>query len=683
MNTCELVRPNHLERQAIVYVRQSSPHQVNAHHESRQLQYALRQRAIELGWRGDDVRVIDCDLGHSAASATGRRGFQQLVADVALGKVGILLAYDATRLARNCSDWYSLLDTCGHRNCLLGDSQGVYDPSSIDGRLLLGLKGQISEMELHTLRSRLNAGLLSKASRGELALCLPVGLVRDAAGAVLMNPNLEVQDRLRLVFDLFQQRKSASQVVRQLRSSNLSLPRRDRFGDVTWRNANQAGVCSILKNPAYAGAFVYGRTRRSGGTSGSCSRRPVPLEQWRVCIRGKYPAYIPWATYDRIQAMLRDNYAQYRTNQTRGCARDGSALLQGLAFCGECGHKMMCQYKRGTRYVCNHLHQQFQEPICQVLPAGPIDRRVFELFTSALSAAELDLHQQVARKVREQQKQALSASQQQLQRLRYQAHLAERQFNQSDPDNRLVTAELERRWETALAALRQAEQSSGQQKADGQQRPEGGLLTLDPALHRTLQNLGQRLPEWWPRLSNRQRKQLLRCLIDKVVLHRSPSDTVQVRVVWRGGDSSSMAVGVPVRTMQQLHQFKQMQQEIARLCAQGRNDAQVARQLTQAGFRSPSSCTVLPGTVREVRLREGILLSPRQSRRRGIKGYLTVTQLARKLRIPGHWIYDRIHSGTIQVRKDKRSRTYLIPNTGKTVVQFRALLAGKLQTLRI
>jgi DNA invertase Pin-like site-specific DNA recombinase len=699
MSRCELVRPTHLERQAIVYVRQSSPHQVNRHHESQALQYALRQRAVELGWRESDVRVIDCDLGHSAASVQGRRGFQQLVADVALGKVGILLAYDATRLARNCSDWYSLLDTCGHRDCLLGDAQGVYDPGSMDGRLLLGLKGQISELELHTLRSRLNAGLFNKARRGELALCLPVGLVRGGGGGggeVLLHPNREVQDRLRLVFDLFLRRRSAAQVVRALREHKLSLPRRDRFGDVIWRVPTQAGVCSILKNPAYAGAFVYGRTRCTtaaaaaaaagrGGGGGGRLRKPLPEGQWRVCLQGKYPSYISWECYHRIGAMLADNYAQYRKNQTRGTPRRGSALLQGIAFCGECGHKMVCQYKRGTRYVCNHLRQQFQEPLCQVLPADPIERCVLELFMSVFCAAELDVHERVLEQLRHERKQAAAAAHQQLQRLRYQAQLAERQFNQSDPDNRLVTAELEKRWEAALAALRQAEQASG--RDNGADPPASGALTLDPALRQTLEDLGQRLPQWWPRLSCPQKKQLLRCLIDKVVLHRShaQSDQVQLRVVWRGGQFSSAQVPVPVRTLQQLSQFKQLQQEVLRLGAAGHGDAQAARRLTRAGFRSPSNCTsVLPSTVREIRLRHGVLLHAGHSRPRPVAaGHLTVTQMAKKLGILSHWIYDRIHNGVIQAGKDGKSRTYLIPDNRKTLAQFRALLSGKLKTLRI
>jgi DNA invertase Pin-like site-specific DNA recombinase len=677
MITCERVRPTHLERQAVVYVRQSSPHQVHTHHESRALQYALRSRAVDLGWPASRVRVVDCDLGHSAKSVRGRAGFAQLVADVALGKVGIILAYDATRLARNCTDWYCLLDTCGHRDCLLGDHQGVYDPATIDGRLLLGLKGQISEMELHTLRDRLGAGLLNKAKRGELAVGLPVGLMRDAAGAVQKHPNREVQQRLSLVFELFGTRKSAARVVRALKEQDLDLPRRSQFGDVVWRTANQAGVCSILKNPAYAGAYVYGRTRCCCGAGGARLRKPLPEQQWRVCIQEKYPAYISWQRYHQIQAMLADNYAQYRRNQTRGTPRQGAALLQGIAYCGQCGHKMFCQYKRGTRYVCNHLRQQFGEPLCQVICAKPIQERVVELFMQAFSSIELDLHNQVMNNLVRQQRQMQTASQQQLQRLRYLAQLAERQFNLSDPDNRLVTAELEKRWEAALAAVTEAEQ------AGSLDPPPRSALLLEPAMRKTLENVGRRLPKFWPQLSAPRQKELLRCLIDKVVMHRTQSDAVTIRVVWKGGDASSATVAVPVKTMDKLSQFNRMQQEVVRLSAKGQSDAEVAKRLSRSGFRSPTSTTVLPSTLRELRLRHNLLLRPAHSHPRTVNGYLTVRALAKKLEIHSHWIYDRIHSGAIQVHKDKQSRTYLIPDNQKTLKQFRQLLSGKLQSVRI
>ena len=309
MNTSEVVQPNHVQRQAVVYVRQSTPHQALNNQESLQMQYGLDERAVELGWKSDDVRVVDSDVGRTGSNAKGRRGFQELVSDVTLGKVGIILAYDATRLARNCSDWYQLLDLCGYRECLIADHDGVYDPGSVNGRLILGLKGQISELELHTLRIRLTAGILHKAQRGELALGLPTGLVRDPSGQVFKHPNLEVQSRLELVFDTFLKQKSASKVLRFFKDHDLTIPRKDAQGDIHWRAATEAAICGILKHPAYAGAYVYGRTRSTPrpGTGKRNLQKPLPRGEWKVCIRNKYPAYISWETYERIEAMLSDN----------------------------------------------------------------------------------------------------------------------------------------------------------------------------------------------------------------------------------------------------------------------------------------------------------------------------------------------------------------------------------------
>jgi DNA invertase Pin-like site-specific DNA recombinase len=274
--------------------------------------------------------------------------------------VGIILSFDVTRLTRNCSDWYPLLDLCGYRGCLIGDRDGIYDPGSANGRLLLGLKGPLSELELHTIRARLTAGLLNKAQRGELALTLPVGLVRDPGGVVHKNPNLEVQHRLELVFSTFLTVRSASQVLRVFNDQGLTLPRRDRFGAVVWRKPTVAAILSILKHPAYAGAFTYGRTRTVRTGPGPRHARPqkLPLEDWKIRVNDRYPAYISWATYEQIQALLKDNYAEYDRNKTRGVPRPGKALLHGLVYCGECGHKLVVQYKTGTRYLCNSLRQQ-------------------------------------------------------------------------------------------------------------------------------------------------------------------------------------------------------------------------------------------------------------------------------------------------------------------------------------
>src|SRR5881296_1332995 len=460
MTTCELVTPQHLARKALIYIRQSSPQQVLSHQESLRLQYALKDRAVSLGWRPDDVVIIDRDLGLTATSAQHREGFKDLLAQVTLGQVGIILSFDVTRLARNCSDWYPLLDVCGYRGCLIADRDGIYDPGSANGRLLLGLKGQLSELELHTIRTRMTAGLLNKAQRGELALALPIGLVRNAIGTVHKDPNREIQDRLALIFTTFLRLRSASKVLQFLNTHDLCLPRRDRFGDVVWKKPTVAAILQILKNPAYAGAFVYGKTRSLRKDPGSPHTQEVrlPMDQWKIRVNDVYPAYISWETFEHIQDMLADNYAAYDRNKSRGVPRDGAALLHGIVYCGECGHKMVVQYKNGTRYLCNYLRQQYHVPVCQYIHADPVDVQVVEAFFQALSPVELDIYAAAVATQQAMAQQIAHAHQQHLERLRYEAQLSQRQFNRVDPDNRLVAAELEKRWEAALAELNRAEE---------------------------------------------------------------------------------------------------------------------------------------------------------------------------------------------------------------------------------
>jgi DNA invertase Pin-like site-specific DNA recombinase len=360
-NSEQLVTAGHLARKAVIYVRQSTPHQVLTNQESLALQYALKKRAMALGWCADDVEVIDADLGFSGSEAAHRAGFKELTARVTLGQIGIVLSSEVTRLSRNCSDWYPLLDICGYRGCLIADHDGVYDPATVNGRLVLGLKGTLSEMELHTIRGRLTAGLVNKAERGELALQLPTGLVRDEHGLVHRDPNLEVQDRISFVFEAFLRLRTAGKVLRVLNKGELTLPRRDRFGDVVWKRPTIEIVTSILKNPAYAGAFVYGRNSHTTthGPQGTVVRaKRLPMEQWRIVVKDKYPAYVDWETFERIQQMLKDNHAEYQRNKTRGVPRSGKALLAGLLYCGECGHKMMVRYTGATRYLCTFFHRQ-------------------------------------------------------------------------------------------------------------------------------------------------------------------------------------------------------------------------------------------------------------------------------------------------------------------------------------
>ena len=545
----ELVKPTHLTRKAVVYIRQSTPHQVVSNQESLRLQYALRERAHELGWHEADIDVIDADLGLSGASAAQRSGFKELVGRVGLSEVGLILSIDVTRLARNCSDWYPLLDICGLRGCLIADRDGVYDPGSANGRLLLGLKGTISELELHTIRNRLTAGLLAKAERGELALTLPIGFMRDPSGMVVKDPDMAVQERLGLVFEMFLKFRTVAKVMRMLNDRGLDLPRRDRHGDLCWTRATVSSVAAILKNPAYAGAFVYGRTRmREGAVS---AKVPRPMEEWRIVVRDRYPTYIDWPTYERIRTTITDNRAEYMRNKTRGTPRDGDLLLHGIAWCARCGHKMYVRYKGGGTYVCNHLRSTEGLPACQHIRAARIDAAVADAFLTALAPAELDALSR-ARRAQHQVDTALRASaERQIERKRYAAALAERQFNRVDPDNRLVAAELERRWEAALSEVRAAEEALAQQ---GSPQPIA-QMGLGKALHGKVVRLAGRLPQIWadPATTDAQRKALLRCLVDKVVLDRGDHDVALVRVVWRGGAVTSLEVKMKVNSVAQAH----------------------------------------------------------------------------------------------------------------------------------
>jgi len=675
----ELIDDRHLARRAVIYIRQSTPQQVLTNQESLRLQYDLRRRALDLGWREEDLEVIDTDLGLSGAAAAHREGFKDLIARVTLGQVGIVLSSEVTRLSRNCTDWYPLLDLCGYRQCLIGDRDGVYDPGSANGRLLLGLKGTISEMELHTIRARLTAGLLSKAERGELGLMLPVGLIREAGGVVVKDPDREVQARLELIFATFLRVRSAAQVLRSLNEGGLTLPRRGRLGNTVWRPPTVAAVLRVLKNPAYAGAFVYGRTRSIRDASATSRTMRLPREQWRIVVRDKYPAYISWETFETIQAMLRDNYAEYDRNKTRGIPRDGEALLHGIVYCGACGHKMVVQYRGGTRYLCNYLRQQHGTPVCQSILAGPIDREAVAAFFQALAPAELDAYARAVATRREADDAMLRAQAQQVERLRYRAALAERQYDQIDPDNRLVAAELERRWEETLRDLRQAEVALAKARTEVGEVP----VTIDDKLRAAFADAGRRLPELWHGsvLTTARKKALLRCLLDKVVIHRTAPDTIRMRLVWRGGDASALDVPVAVGSLAALSRHEEMEARILELARAGHGDVAVAAELTAAGHRSPMRDRVLPSTVQIIRLRHGILLKRNQSHPRHVPGRLTIPQLAAQLGVSVHWLYDRIHNGTIAITRDARTGLYLFPDEPGTLNGLQKLRIGELDRI--
>jgi DNA invertase Pin-like site-specific DNA recombinase len=681
MSMTPVAQPHHLSRKAVIYIRQSTGHQVLTNIESQQLQHAMHEHARQLGWPDERIEVVETDLGRSAQSTERRDGYKALLADVALGQVGIVLSYESTRLSRNCTDWYPLLDLCAYNQCLIADRDGVYDASTPNGRLLLGMKGIVSEVELHTLRGRLIAGVQQKAQRGDLALALPAGLLRQEDGGVVTDPDRAVQHAITLVFDTFLARKAASQVVRLLRDQGLRLPRRHRNCETVWRTPTVAAVIAILRNPAYAGTFVYGKTRTQvppGG--GRPQQRRLPLAAWKVIVHDRYPAYVTWETFTRIQAILDDNYAAYAHNQRRGVPRQGAALLQGLVYCGSCGHKMVVQYKGGNQYLCNYLRSQAHAPVCQRLPADPVDQQVVAAFFDALAPAELDVYEQALVQQRQQQAELDRAQRYSLQRLEYEADEARRRYEHVDPAYRLVAAELERRWEAALQALQEAQEHYARLL---RQAPEEAMA-IPPTLREAFSTLGASLPTLWHQdtLSRAQRKALLRCLLEKVVLDRRTPDTITTRIVWRGGAVSELEVPCTVGTLRDLTGFAQMEAQVLRLEAQGHADEDIAQRLTSQGLRSPQRPRVLSSTVRTIRLRHGRLHRYWGPRPRRVPHSLTVPQIATAVGVKPHWVYHLIRRGRIVVSRDEASGLYLFPDGAETLAAFRQLRDGHITELR-
>jgi DNA invertase Pin-like site-specific DNA recombinase len=674
MTTSEHIQPDHLRRQAVVYPRQSSPQQVLNHQESLRLQYALAERARAFGWDASSVQIIDADLGVSGSSSAGRPGFQELVARVNLGQVGIIFAYDVTRLARNCTDWYQLLDLCGYRRCLVGDQEAIYDPATPNGRLILGLKGLIAELELHTIKTRLHAGLISKARRGDLAQSLPVGLVRDLSGRVVQHPDQEVRERIAFVFALLLRVKSIHGAVREMVAARLLLPRRERGRDdsaIVWRQPTAAAISALLRNPAYAGTFVYGRTRFLPRVPGGPPRKhPLPPEEWQFMVPDKYPAYIDRDTFATIQAMLRDNYQEYSRRRSRGVARSGTALLQGLAYCGHCGRKMTVQYHAAPRYLCSGHKEQGGGPECQRISIPPVDVWVVRSFWEALAPAELDRYDAAVAALDEQRLQLRRARDLQLKRLRYEAGLAEKQYRLVDPENRLVAVELERRWEQALQALCRAEEEA--------QAPEPTIEPLTTELRQQLDEVRPTLRQMWDEgaLSNIRKKELLRTLIDKVVLQRPGGDRCEVRIVWKGGDWTTAVLELPVVTYAGMASGEKLVCEVLQRARDGQSDEQIAAEMTAAGYHAPLKKCLSVDSVVRIRHQHGVYSRKTEFLRHGLTGWITLGQAVERLGEHKSWAYYLIRKKRLLIDRDPEIGLYLVRDTKRVLKELKELLRG-------
>ncbi len=546
--TTDKISASHRSRDAYVYVRQSTPTQMVQHTESLARQYELRERAVTLGWPAHQVVVIDTDLGRSGAQTDGRIGFKELVADVGLGKVGIVLGIEVSRLARNNADWYQLLDLCAITDTLIADADGVYHPADFNDRLVLGLKGTMSEAELHLIKSRLTAGLKHKAAKGELRQGLPVGLDYDEDGRVVLTPDEAVREAIATVFRRFDELGSARQALIGLREDGVLLPRRANGSRrITWAPATYPAVHDLLTNPAYAGAFVFGRTRtekRVDPLTGAVHSRDrlVPREQWQVLIPDHHPGYISWQVYETNTARLRGNWRRPR-ELAGGAVREGRALLQGLLRCGRCGRIMATGYSGTTgncpRYVCARAQQLYAgQQACQSIGGIRLENTILNQMFEVLAPAALAATAQALAEADANYRRDLAVFELAVERARYEADRALRQFDNVEPENRLVARTLEKNLEAKLAAVRAVENDFAAQRA---RRPvslsehELAWITTAGADIRAIFDA--------PTTTVRERKQLIRAVIAEIGLtvHRQRR-IADLRIIWQGGAITEVAM---------------------------------------------------------------------------------------------------------------------------------------------
>lgn len=684
MNGCAKVLPTHVQRLGIVYLRQSSPKQVLQHRESAVNQRALQERLLELGWPKNRIVVIDEDQGLSGKHASGRDGFQKIAADIALGKVGIVAGYEVSRLSRSNADWYRLLELCTLFDTLVIDTDGVYQPRDFNDRLLLGLKGTLSEAELHSLRLRLDAGRISKAKRGELVQLLPTGLIRTSEGEVCFDPDASVRARIGLVFQKFLEVGTVQKVLHYLVRNNLKLPRHQTSGlyagEVLWKDPADAALYSILKNPAYAGVFVHGRrivdpTRQIPGRPAT-GRIRRPRSEWQAVVPDVYPAYITWEQFEKIQRTIEENRQRMQDQYMRKRAiRQGAALLTGLVRCGHCGRAMGVAYKVGRfQYKCDVGRTKYAKSSCQHLSGQRIDEVVTLAFFRVLQPAQIDALEKVTARQADHHRERVDHLRQEVTRCEYAAKRAERQYNHVDPENRLIASTLEKKWEHALVDLEQAKTKLTEAGAE-----EPAACVIPAELRNAFRDIGKRLPDLWPRVSLEAKKALIRTLVSGVHLARRSDGMVQIRIVWRGGLVSEEEVRVPVRSLQYSPTERQVAERIRQMADAGLDTRQIIQQLNEKGLVPCRGGVFTRSILVMLKQRYGIRSNCGKVRLGGLPGVYTVREMAKKIGIHPSRIYHQIGEGAVAISKNARYGAYLFPRTAQSVDQMKKLMKGELQ----
>jgi len=648
----------HLAKKAFVYIRQSTQRQVLENNESTMRQYDLKQKLVELGWPADQVRIIDQDLGKSGADSKGRDGFQSLVAEVSNGLAGAVACLECSRLSRDSEDWIRLTKFCAYTNTLLIDADGVYDPNDFNDSLLLGLKGTMSEAELHFLRERMRGGLMNKAGRGELRIPIPVGYMYDG-GQVIKDPDIEIQKTVGLAFEVFRRQGACTRVVDHFKRNGLKFPRKrgNGFydGDVEWRTLDYGTVLRLFHNPFYAGAYYYGRNQLTWTPEGKKPKR-MPREQWHVFIMDHHDPYISYDEYEQNELTIADNRLDLKYKKDGSPPREGSALLQGLVYCGICGHGMHVNYHNHSGrevpiYRCQHGHNKYRDKLCQSIQGQVVDEKIAGLLIDRLTPEAVGQAVNVQKELDGRQSETLAFFQMRVSKCEYEVGLARRRYMGVDPGNRLVALQLESAWNKSLKELDVAESEYMRQIETAETIKKERDFSL-------LEDLPQSFRESFlsSDVSNRDKKRIVRYLIEDVTLLKT-EQSILIQVRFKGGTSQVIEVGVPLNSFKKQTTDPVIIQYID-AAAENYCNAEIAVLLNQEGYKSGRGLVFSKDTVRGLMALYSI---PSKKERYLSRGYITAGEKALVMGISNSHLHQLLVSG-------RYSGEYVRVNTKNEVV---------------
>ena len=656
------IQPYHRTKPAYIYIRQSTLAQVRLNQESTERQYALKDKAILLNWAPENIRILDRDLGFSGAQSQNRQDFKTLVAEVSMGKVGAVFALEVSRLARSCADWHRLLELCSLTDTILVDDDGIYDLTDYNDQLLLGLKGTMSQAELHVIRARLLGGKLNKAKKGALRFPVPVGFCWDEEDRIILDPHEEVRHAVQMVFTLFRETGSAYGVAHRFADLKLQFPRRAYGGawngKLVWGQLSLSRVLSLVKNPSYAGAYVYGRFRNRKKISPDgmiqTQTQLTPMDSWLVTLRDHHPAYISWDEYLQNQQILHHNQTNGAKTLTGASAREGLALLQGLLLCGHCGYRVTVRYSGNGGiypiYECNFLRKEgFAKKTCLTIPCHLLDRAIVERVFDILTTDQIPLSLKALEALETRDAASSQQWKMRIERADYEAQLAQRRYEEVDPSHRLVAASLEQRWNDALLHLEDVKEEYRQ----FQQREQ---LTLTPEQKENILSLAEDFPRVWNASStqSKDRKRMLRLLIKDITVEKNKeARQIHLHIRWQGGVKEDLVVAIPRPYHERLRYPKETVEKIREL-AKTSSDPQIVAQLNQEGSLSATKKPFTDSMVKWIRYKHHI---PSQSK---LSHEYTVQELMDKFAVSQYVVYYWIERGIIQARRVSGGAPYWI-----------------------